>query len=74
MDFAVPANHTIKIKVSDRQILERIEKTVEHEGNNNTNSSWYPWKCTQRPGKEFRETRDQRKNWDRPDYIIVKIR
>ena len=41
MDFAVPADHKVKIKESEvRQVLrigKRTKKAVEHEGDSNTN-------------------------------------
>ena len=38
----------------------RAEKVEEHESYNDTNCSWRPWNGPQTPGKEARETENQR--------------
>ena len=41
MDFAVPADHRIKLK--EREKMDRyldLEKTMEHKGDNYTNRDW----------------------------------
>ena len=47
MDFAVPADHRIKLKESENNEedidLARELKNMEHEGNNYTNCDWCFW-------------------------------
>ena len=47
MDFAVPADHRVKLKESEKRDkyrdLGREQKTIEHEGGGDTNCNW----CTQ---------------------------
>ena len=50
----------------------KAEKSVEHEGNGNTNNSWCSWKCPQIPGKETRGTDYAKKNQDHSDHNTVK--
>ena len=70
--FFSPADHEMKKKKmkkeerkrKERQILgrcERAEKTVEHEGDGETNCSWYTRNYSQRLGKENRRIEDQKK-------------
>ena len=46
MDFAVPADHRIKLKECEKKdknldlARELEKKTMEHEGDNNTNCDW----------------------------------
>ena len=66
----------IKRKWKDRHILgpcERTKKTVEHEGDSDTNSSWCTWNGSQRLGKEMEGIRNQRKNPDHSYCCIVRI-
>ena len=49
MDFAVPADHRIKLKDSEKKdkyldLASELKKTMEHEGDNYTNRDlcfWY---------------------------------
>ena len=63
-------------KGKDRQIIgpcQRIEKPVEHEGNNDTNCHRSTWNGLQRLGKKTGGIGNQRKNQDHLDHSIVKI-
>ena len=40
VDFAVPADHRIKLKECKKK---GIEKIMEHAGDNNTNCNWCVW-------------------------------
>ena len=57
MDFAIPADHPVKIKKKKRkkrQLLrpcQRTEKAVEHETDGDTNCNWCTWNGPQRIGK-----------------------
>ena len=48
VDFAVPADHRIKLKKCEkrdkyRHLARELTKTEEHEGDNNTNCYWCFW-------------------------------
>ena len=44
VDFAVPAGHRIKLKKCEkRNKYLGLEKTLEHEGDNDTNCYWCVW-------------------------------
>ena len=48
VDFAVPANHRIKLKECEKRdkyldLARELKKTVEHEGDNYTNCDWCLW-------------------------------
>ena len=49
MDFAVPVNHRVKLKESEKKdyyldfARELKKKTVEHESDGYTNSNWCSW-------------------------------
>ena len=54
--------------------LREIKKTVEHEGDGDTNSSWCTWNGPQRFEKETGRNGYQWKNRDPPsDYTVVDI-
>ena len=53
MDFAVPTDHIVKLKESEKRdkyldLAKGIEKTVEHESDNYTNCNWCTWYSHQR--------------------------
>ena len=68
MDFTTPAYYRVKIK--DKNIpgsCQRTKKAVEHERDNDTNSSCSSWNGSQRSRKEARWGGD---NWRKnQDYI-----
>ena len=48
VDFAVPANHRIKLKECEKmdkylELLRELKKTMEHEGDNDNNCDWCFW-------------------------------
>ena len=48
VDFAVPADHRIKLKECEKKdqcldLARELKKTVEHAGDNYTNSNWCVW-------------------------------
>ena len=47
MDFVVSAEHRIKLKENKKDkyldLAWEMKKTVEHEGDNDTNHDWYFW-------------------------------
>ena len=48
VDFAVPADHRIKLKKCEKKdkyfdLVRELKKTVEHAGDNYTNFNWCVW-------------------------------
>ncbi len=48
VDFAVPADHRIKLKECEKRdkyldLARELKKTKEHEGDNYTNCDWCFW-------------------------------
>ena len=48
VDFAVPANHWIKLKECEKKdkylgLARELKETMEHEGDNYTNCDWFFW-------------------------------
>ena len=48
VDFAVPANHRIKLKECEKKdkyldLARELKKTMEDEGDNDTNCDWCFW-------------------------------
>ena len=48
MDFAVQADHRIKLKEYEKKdkyldLVRELKKTMEHEGDNYTSCDWYFW-------------------------------
>ena len=76
VDLAVPVYHRVKKKRKrkDIQILEfckRAVKMVDHEGNGDTNCNWCTGNSPQKFGRKTEGIRNQRKNWDHPDYSKI---
>ena len=59
MDFAIPADHKVKMNNSEKvdKYLDftTAEKVVEHEGDSDTNCSWCTWNSLLRLIKETGE-------------------
>ena len=77
-DFAVPANHRVKIKDSEKinkylDFAEDFKKSWGHESKGNLSCSWYGWNAPQRHGQGTIAIGNQRKNQDHPDNSIVEI-
>ena len=74
VDFAVSADHKVKIKESKKEkVLELCQKTKkagEHEGDSDTNYNWRIWNGLKRSIKPTGRVGNQRTN---RDYSIVKI-
>ena len=46
MDFAVPADHRIKMKEGEKKDLAREnKKNVEHKSDGDTYGNWCSWYC-----------------------------
>ena len=50
MDFAIPADHRVKLKESEKylDLAREIKKTMEHESDSDTNCNWYSWNSHRR--------------------------
>ena len=77
MNFDVPTNCRVKIKESEKRYkyidLARELKTVEHEGDSDTNCVWFTCDNPQRIGKGIGRIRNQGTSIDHPDYSIIII-
>ena len=77
MDFAVLANHRVKLKENEKKdkyldLAKGIEKPVEHESDNYTNCDWGFWYSHQRIIKGTGGLKNKRMNGDHPNYYIIK--
>ena len=74
MYFAVPADHTLRIKESEKrneyQDLARELKGMKYESNGDSNRNW---RRHQRFGIGTRGLGNKWISVDHPDYIIIKI-
>ena len=70
VDFTIPAESE---KINKYLNLDRTEKIMEYEVDNDTNYNESFWNSHQNPGKETEGTGNQRKNQDHPDHSAVKI-
>ena len=78
MDFAVSADHWVKLKESEmknkyQDLAWELKKTVEHEIDGYTNCNWCPWYSHQRIGSRTGELGNKRTNGDHPNYSIKEI-
>ena len=80
MDFAVLANHRVKLKEREERdkfqhLAQELKKktTIEHKGNVDTNCGWSTCNNPQSIGKGTGRLRNKRINGDHPDYSIIKI-
>ena len=71
VNFAVLADPRVKIKENEKRDMSRTcreLKTMDHEGDGNTNCNWCTWNNLQKIGKSG----NQRLSGDHPDYSIIK--
>ena len=78
MDFAVLADHKVKLKESEKEdkyldLARELEKTVEHESDGYTNYNWCTWYSHQKINKGTGGLGNKRMSGKIPNYIIVKI-
>ena len=62
LDFAILADHRVKIKESEKtdkylDLAWEMKKAVKHEGDGDTNCSWYTW-------NDLEETGGIRNQWE----------
>ena len=68
VDFAVPADHRIKLKEYEKRDKE---KTMEYEGDNYNNCEWCFWNSSQRITKRTGGLGSWRTSGDHPNYYII---
>ena len=78
MNFAVLADHLLKLKESEkkdkcRDFVRELKKTVEHESNIYTNHNWFSWYSHQRIIKETVVLGNNRTRGDHANYDIIEI-
>ena len=73
MDFAVLADHRMKIKEIRYLDFAKGQKIIEHEGDNGTNCKYCAWNDSQRLGKGAGGVGNRRTSGDHSDNSIVKI-
>ena len=67
VDFAVPADHGVKLKDSE------LKKTVEHESDDYTNCNWCSWYSHQMIGSRTEGLGNNGASKDQLNYSIVEI-
>ena len=87
VDFVVPTNNRVILKESEERERDRErekeiprpcsrtkKKTMEHDGDVDTNYNWCTWNNPQRIGKGTAKLGNKMTSWDHPDYNIIKKR
>ena len=78
VDFAVPADHRVKLKESKKKdnyqdLAWEWRKTVEHESDSDPNCNWCCWYRHQRIGKRTGGLENNGTSGDHLNYRIIKI-
>ena len=78
MEFAVTADHRVKIKESEKRykyldLARELKKNMEYEGDDDTNCGWCTWGNPKRIGKGTGRLGNKRTSGDHPNYSIIKI-
>ena len=76
VDFAVPADHRIKLKEYEKKdkyldLSRELKKTMEHEGDNYNNHDWCFWYSHQRFIKGTGGFGGRRTTGNHPNYNII---
>ena len=74
MNFAVPADHRIKLKEREKKYLDfarELKKTIENEGDDYTNRDWCFWYSHQRFIEKTGRLGGWRTSGDHPNYSII---
>ena len=76
VDFAVPADHKIKLKECEKKykyldLARELKKTVEHVGDNYTNCDWCVWNSNLRITKGTGGVGSWRMGGDHPNDCII---
>ena len=76
MDFAIPADHKVKLKENEKKdkyldlAREMKKKIVEHESDG---CNWYSWYSYQRTGTRTGWLGNKRTSGDHPNYCFIEI-
>ena len=75
-DFAVPADHKIKLKECEKKdkyldLARELKKAMEHAGDNYTNCNWCVWNSNKRITKRIGGLGSWRTSGDHPNDSIV---
>ena len=78
LDFAIPANHKIQLKESEKKdkyldFARELKKTMEREGDNYTNDDCYSWYSHQKISTRNGGLGDKRTGGDCPIYYIIEV-
>ena len=78
VDFAVPADHRVKLKDSEKKdkyldLAWELKKTMEHESDVYTNCNWRSCYSHQRINKGTGGLGNQRKREGQPNHCIIEI-
>ena len=78
MDFAVPADHRVKLKESEKKdkyldLARDLKKTVEHERDDYLNCNKCSWYSYQRIDTKTGGLGNKRTSGDHPNYCICEI-
>ena len=78
MDFAVPVDHKVKLKESQKKdkyldLARGLKKTVEHESDDYTNCNWCSWYTHWRINKGTWGLENMSTSRDHPNYCIIAI-
>ena len=78
MDFAVPADHTVKFEESEMKdkyldLAWEWKKTVKHEDDGDTSCNWCPWYSHQRIDTRTGGLVNKKMSWNHSNYNIAKI-
>ena len=78
MDFAVPADYGVKLKESENRdkyldLARELEKTMEHEGDDEMNCNWCAQFSHQRIGTGTGRFGNKRTSGDHPNYSMIEI-
>ena len=78
VDFTVPTD--LRVKMKEKETIDKyldltgeLKKSIKHEGDGDTNSSWCTWNGSKRFRKTSEGTGNQRKNRNHPGNNIDKI-
>ena len=78
MDFAVPPDHRVKLRESEKKdeyldLTKELKKTIEHESDDYTSCGWCSLYSHQEIGIGTKGLRDKRMSGDHPNYSVVEI-
>ena len=78
MVFAVPVDHRVKLKESEKRdkyldLARELKKTVEYEIDDYTNCNWFSWYSHQRIGTWTGELGNNEMDGVCPNYSITEI-